>query len=245
MSEIHDQLDTILILRYDVPHADPEVSATGISVLGICHSLQEMAWKKKGMVAKCEHREYGFAQVQTCKIGGENNGVDALLKDLGEDLQVRLGDQLHELLERFHIIGRTATAPYAVGTQLHPEVTHSKQVISNFVAHRGGVDSSVAAKLMHGTISDRLRATIFHNASTDPGVNLTVVDPSDLFLLRLEGIETAKVEAEAEKEETKGTETKGKIQWHLQGTLYPNVTESNSHKRPVATIKMDHIVGSA
>ena len=46
-----------------------------------------MAWNMKGKVAKCEHREYGFAQVQISKIGGEN-GADALFKGLGEDLQV-------------------------------------------------------------------------------------------------------------------------------------------------------------
>lgn len=120
----------------------------------------------KGKVAKCDHREYGFAQVQISKIGGENKGVDALFQDLGDELQVRHfskfpkapipsqprsqvwmshGDQLSEMPEEFHIIGRTATAPYAAvahnskpfyGIQFHPEVTHSKrgkEVIKNFV----------------------------------------------------------------------------------------------------------------
>ena len=43
----------------------------------------------KGKVAKCDHREYGFAQVQITKIG-DGKGADALLKDLGEELQVRM-----------------------------------------------------------------------------------------------------------------------------------------------------------
>ena len=42
----------------------------------------------KGKVAKCEHREYGFAQVQISKVGGDNSGVDALFDGLGEELQV-------------------------------------------------------------------------------------------------------------------------------------------------------------
>ena len=42
----------------------------------------------KGQVAKCEHREYGFAQVQISKIG-ENASADALFDGLGSDLQVR------------------------------------------------------------------------------------------------------------------------------------------------------------
>ncbi len=47
-----------------------------------------MAWNMKGKVAKCDHREYGFAQVQISKIGGESKGADALFQDLGEELQV-------------------------------------------------------------------------------------------------------------------------------------------------------------
>ena len=47
-----------------------------------------MAWNLKGKVAKCEHREYGFAQVQISKIGGDSNGADALFEGLGDELQV-------------------------------------------------------------------------------------------------------------------------------------------------------------
>ena len=48
-----------------------------------------MAWNMKGKVAKCEHREYGFAQVQITKIGGGSKGADALFEGLGDELQVR------------------------------------------------------------------------------------------------------------------------------------------------------------
>ena len=97
----------------------------------------------------------------------------------------------------------------------------------------------------------------------DLGVDLTVVDASDLFLTRLEGIEdpeqkrkiigntfinvfeeeAAKFEAAAEEEERKGSEAKGKVEWLLQGTLYPDVIESISFKGPSATIKTHHNVG--
>ena len=98
----------------------------------------------------------------------------------------------------------------------------------------------------------------------DLGVNLTVVDASELFLSRLEGVEdpeqkrkiigntfinvfeaeAAKLEAEAEKEEKEqGAAAKGKIEWLLQGTLYPDVIESISFKGPSATIKTHHNVG--
>lgn len=94
------------------------------------------------------------------------------------------------------------------------------------------------------------------------GVNLTVVDASDLFLSRLEGVEdpeqkrkiigntfihvfeaeAAKIEAAAEDEE-KGGVAKGRVEWLLQGTLYPDVIESISFKGPSATIKTHHNVG--
>ncbi|KAF8313696.1 GMP synthase [Clavulina sp. PMI_390] len=142
----------------------------------------------------------------------------------------------------------------------------------------GGVDSSVAAKLMHEAIGDRFHAVLVDNGvlreneaaqvkamlSADLGVNLTVVDASDLFLSKLAGVEdpekkrkiigntfievfeeeAAKIEAAAEKEleEHKG-EAKGKIEWLLQGTLYPDVIESISFKGPSATIKTHHNVG--
>ena len=107
------------------------------------------------------------------------------------------------------------------------------------------------AKQVHETLNREL------------GVNLTVVDASDLFFARLAGVEdpeqkrriigntfinvfeevAAKIEAAAEAEEHQGGEAKGKIEWLLQGTLYPDVIESISFKGPSATIKTHHNVG--
>ena len=58
-----------------------------------------MAWTMNGKVAQCDHREYGFAQVQISKIGGDNASVDALFEGLGEEMQVRPSPtRLHPLL---------------------------------------------------------------------------------------------------------------------------------------------------
>ncbi|EIM91393.1 GMP synthase [Stereum hirsutum FP-91666 SS1] len=310
----------------DAPHVDPEIFALGVPILGICYGLQEIAWNLKGKVAQCDHREYGFANVQISKIGGPNASADALLEGLGDEMQVWMshGDQLSQAPPDFHTIGQTSNAPFAAiahnskpiyGIQFHPEVTHSprgKEVIGRFVlnicecktnwtmeefigkeiarirdicgpkgrvigAVSGGVDSTVAAKLMHEAIGDRFHAIMVDNGvlrlneaaqvnemlNKDLGVNLTVVDASSLFLSRLEGVEdpeqkrkiigntfinvfeeqATKIEAAAEEEEKTGAEKKGKVEWLLQGTLYPDVIESISFKGPSATIKTHHNVG--
>jgi GMP synthase (glutamine-hydrolysing) len=50
-----------------------------------------MAWHHKGKVAKCDHREYGFAQVEVVKAGeGSGSSVDMLFEGLGDDMQVRV-----------------------------------------------------------------------------------------------------------------------------------------------------------
>lgn len=90
------------------------------------------------------------------------------------------------------------------------------------------------------------------------GINLTVIDGTDLFLERLKGVtepekkrkiigetfidlfekEAIRIEKEAE-----NTPNAGKVSWFLQGTLYPDVIESLSFRGPSATIKTHHNVG--
>ena len=137
----------------------------------------------------------------------------------------------------------------------------------------GGVDSTVAAKLMHEAIGDRFHAVLVDNGcmrlneceqvkktlTEHLGINLTVVDAGDLFLDGLKGIHDnpeAKrkfiggkfidvFEAEALKieEAAKNSPKAGRIEWFLQGTLYPDVIESISFKGPSQTIKTHHNVG--
>ncbi|GHT84515.1 GMP synthase [glutamine-hydrolyzing] [Actinomycetota bacterium] len=143
----------------------------------------------------------------------------------------------------------------------------------------GGVDSSVAAKIMHEAIGDRFHAVMVDNGvlrmdeakqvyemlSEHLGVQLTVVDASDMFLERLKDVEdperkrkiigntfievfeqeAERLEKEAEMQEAQAApgQSKGKYEFLLQGTLYPDVIESISFKGPSATIKTHHNVG--
>lgn len=127
----------------------------------------------------------------------------------------------------------------------------------------GGVDSSVAAKLIHDAIGDQLTC-IF----VDPGIlrageadevvktfrgrfNISLVhrDASDLFLNALAGVTDPEVKRKTigrlfievfEEEATK----LGGAQFLAQGTLYPDVIESVSFTGgPSVTIKSHHNVG--
>ena len=136
----------------------------------------------------------------------------------------------------------------------------------------GGVDSTVAAKLMKEAIGDRFHAVLVDNGvlrlneakivhetlTKHLGINLTVVDASDLFLGRLKGvtdpekkrkiigntfIEVFQDKAKDIVAQSSGDKEGDKIEWLLQGTLYPDVIESISFKGPSATIKTHHNVG--
>ncbi|KAG6910267.1 GMP synthase (glutamine-hydrolyzing) [Tephrocybe rancida] len=262
----------------DSPHVDPAVFDLGIPILGICYGLQEIAWNMKGKVSPCEHREYGFAQIQMKKSENDNSSVDALFQGLGDEMQVLMPPVFFvtAMLIRSYIRFGCLMEEF-IGKEVARirEICGPKGRVIGAVS--GGVDSTVAAKLMHEAIGDRFHAIMVDNGvlrineaaqvnemlNKDLGVNLTVVDASALFLSRLEGIEdpeqkrkiigntfinvfeeeAAKFEAVADEEEKKGAAAKGRVEWLLQGTLYPDVIESISFKGPSATIKTHHNVG--
>jgi len=126
----------------------------------------------------------------------------------------------------------------------------------------GGVDSSVAALLVHRAIGDRLTCVFVDNGllrmseaaevvdtfGTHLGLNLIAVDAGDRFLKALAGVEDPEQKRKiigAEfiavfEEEAKRL---GRIDYLAQGTLYPDVIESVSVKGPSVTIKTHHNVG--
>jgi GMP synthase (glutamine-hydrolysing) len=131
----------------------------------------------------------------------------------------------------------------------------------------GGVDSTVAAKLMHEAIGDRFHAILVDNGVMrldecanvkkmlvdKMGINLKIADASDLFLDRLKGVTDPEkkrkiigntfIEVFEDEAAIVDKECGGEIEYLLQGTLYPDVIESISFKGPSATIKTHHNVG--
>ena len=126
----------------------------------------------------------------------------------------------------------------------------------------GGVDSTVAAVLLHRAIGDQLHcihidsglmrkgesANIIEMFNTHFSMSVDMVDGSDLFLTRLDGVEDPERKRKIigaafidlfDVEAKKFSDAK----FLAQGTLYPDVIESVSTKGPSATIKTHHNVG--
>jgi len=126
----------------------------------------------------------------------------------------------------------------------------------------GGVDSAVAAVLVHRAIGKQLKcihvdnglmrrgesAEVVHTFRDHFGIDLDFADASEMFLNRLAGVSepekkrkiigAAFIDVLAE-EAKKFSDAK----FLVQGTIYPDVIESLSFKGPSATIKSHHNVG--
>ncbi len=130
----------------------------------------------------------------------------------------------------------------------------------------GGVDSAVAAALVHRAVGDRLtciyvdhglmrkresellRATFAENL----GMHLVMVDARQRFLARLAGVEDPEQKRRiigdefirVFEEEADKIQTSGRIDFLAQGTLYPDVIESaTSESKAAQKIKTHHNVG--
>jgi GMP synthase (glutamine-hydrolysing) len=182
-----------------------------------------------------------------------------------------------KLLENFAVGICKAKQDWTMAKFVDQEIARIRALVGDkgqvLGAVSGGVDSTVAAKLMHEAIGDRFHAVLVDNGvmrlneceqvkktlTEYLGINLTVVDASELFLKGLKGItddpekkrkfigntfiDVFETEAKKIEDAAANSPKAGRIEWFLQGTLYPDVIESISFKGPSATIKTHHNVG--
>jgi GMP synthase (glutamine-hydrolysing) len=130
----------------------------------------------------------------------------------------------------------------------------------------GGVDSSVAAVLVHRAIGDQLTCVFVNNGVLRKneffkvqqnmrdklGLKVVAVDSSTRFLAKLAGVTDPETKRKAignefiavfDDEAHRISATTGGVDYLVQGTLYPDVIESSSVKGPSQTIKSHHNVG--
>ena len=147
----------------------------------------------------------------------------------------------------------------------HARATGSEGLV--ICALSGGVDSAVAAALVHRAVGDRLTCIYVDHGlmrkkesellrvtfERDLGMKLVMVDARQRFLARLAGVEDPEQKRkiigdefirvfEEQAERIKGSS--GRIDFLTQGTLYPDVIESSTSETKAAQkIKTHHNVG--
>lgn len=154
---------------------------------------------------------------------------------------------------------------WSMGNYIEQTVASIKETVGDkkvLLGLSGGVDSSVAAALIHKAIGDQLicifvdtgllRKNEAKNVMEIYGenfhMNIKCVDAEERFLSKLAGVSDPEAKrkiigkefVEVFNEEASKLEN---VDFLAQGTIYPDVIESQSVKGPSATIKSHHNVG--
>jgi GMP synthase (glutamine-hydrolysing) len=170
-----------------------------------------------------------------------------------------------QMLENFVFNVAKCEKNWSMGNYIEATVEEIREKVGNkkvILALSGGVDSSVAAVLIHKAIGDQLSCffvdtglmrkdeakKVMETYGEHYNINIECIDAEDRFLSKLAGVtdpeEKRKIIGnefiyifEDQKKRFKDAD------FLAQGTIYPDVIESQSVKGPSATIKSHHNVG--
>ncbi len=155
---------------------------------------------------------------------------------------------------------------WTMGNFIHESISRIKEQVGKgkvISALSGGVDSSVAATLIHRAIGDQLTCIFVNNGllrreevertfnafRLNLGMNIVYSDSSKRFLTRLRGVADPELKRKVVGEEfihvfEEEAKRIGRVDFLAQGTLYPDVIESASSSTSApAKIKSHHNVG--
>ncbi|BAN22970.1 glutamine-hydrolyzing GMP synthase [Caballeronia insecticola] len=170
------------------------------------------------------------------------------------------------MLERFVLGLCGAKADWEMGHYIDEAVEKIREQVGNehvILGLSGGVDSSVAAALLHRAIGDQLTCVfvdhgllrqdeakqVMSTFADHLGVKVIHVDASEAFLQKLAGVTDPEAKRKiigAEFVEVFDAESNklADAKWLAQGTIYPDVIESaGKGKKGAHTIKSHHNVG--
>ena len=171
----------------------------------------------------------------------------------------------HQMLKNFVFDVCKCEENWSMGNYIEQTVKEIKETVGDkkvILALSGGVDSSVAAVLIHKAIGDQLSCffvdtglmrkneaeKVMKTYGEHYHMNIECVEAEDRFLNKLKGVSDPETKRkiighefiaifDEQKQKMKGAE------FLAQGTIYPDVIESQSVKGPSATIKSHHNVG--
>ena len=204
------------------------------------------------------------------------NSTNSLIAAISDDKRQFYGLQFHpevahtpqgmEILKRFVVdiaASRQTWEPAAIQDQAIEDIRRRVGKEKVILGLSGGVDSSVAAVLIHRAIGDQLHCVFVDNGllrldeaeqvirtfEQHIGVNLIHVRAEDMFLQALQGIHDPEEKRRCIGEifvnvfEEQAQNLKG-VRWLAQGTIYPDVIESATRANDSAqVIKSHHNVG--
>jgi GMP synthase (glutamine-hydrolysing) len=172
-----------------------------------------------------------------------------------------------EIIENFLFGIAGCTADWTPGHFIDQEVARIRELVGDaqvICGLSGGVDSSVAAALVHKAIGDQLtcifvdtgllrlheREQVERTMGKHLGIKLITVRAEERFLTALSGLDDPEKKRKAightfiDVFEDAAADAGQDAKYLVQGTLYPDVIESVSAKGgPSATIKTHHNVG--
>jgi GMP synthase (glutamine-hydrolysing) len=184
--------------------------------------------------------------------------------------EVQHTPQGEALLANFALSICACRPDWTPGVYIDEAVTRIRQQVGQgrvLLGLSGGVDSSVAAALLHRAIGDRLvsvfidhgmlrqgeAAQVIDTFQRSLGLNLVAVNAAEDFLEALDGVTDPEEKRlrigelfirAFERQAARISEELGAIDFLAQGTIYPDVIESAAPDRPAARrIKSHHNVG--
>ncbi len=172
-------------------------------------------------------------------------------------------EQGTEILKNFALKICKAKQEWSMETFIEKTVEKISNIDGNVLCGvSGGIDSTVAALLIHKAIGNRLKCVFVDNGllrldeekevsemfTKNFSVNFSAVNSKQEFLSKIKGVSDPEQKRKIVGEEfvkifSDFAKKNGPFKWLAQGTLYPDVIESGVSKGPAAIIKTHHNVG--
>lgn len=216
-----------------------------------------------------------FDEVENVPEGFVSNGTTDVISAISDESKKIYCVQFHpevshteegaRMIENFVFNICKAPKDWKLTNYIDKTVSEIKEKVGDqkvILGLSGGVDSSVAAVLIHKAIGDQLQCIfvdtgllrkdeaekVMKNYGEHFHLNIKLIDAKDRFMAKLKGVSDPEAKRKIIGNEfvVVFDEESHKIEgakFLAQGTIYPDVIESQSVKGPSAVIKSHHNVG--